>query len=33
MAVSAEIKTGKRRVLEYFLSPVVEHLNEGLRER
>jgi len=33
MAVSAEIKTGRRRVLEYFLSPVLEHLDEGLRER
>ena len=33
MAVSAEIKTGKRHVLEYFLSPVIEHMTEGLRER
>jgi hemolysin D len=33
LAVSAEIKTGKRRVIEYFLSPLVQHANESLRER
>ncbi len=33
MAVSAEIKIGKRRVIEYFLSPLSEHLQESLRER
>jgi hemolysin D len=33
MAVSVEIKTGKRRVIEYFLSPLVQHSREGLRER
>jgi len=33
MAVTAEIKTSKRRVLAYFLSPVIEHMSEGLRER
>ena len=33
MAVSAEIKTGKRRVIDYFLSPLREYSKEGLRER
>lgn len=33
MAVSVEIKTGKRRVIEYFLSPLVQHASESLRER
>lgn len=33
MAVSVEIKTGKRRVIEYFLSPLLQYTNESLRER
>lgn len=33
MAVSVEIKTGKRRVIEYFLSPLLQHGSESLRER
>lgn len=33
MAVSAEVKTGKRRVIDYFLSPLREYAGEGLRER
>jgi hemolysin D len=33
MAVTVEIKTGKRRVIEYFLSPLLEHANESLKER
>ncbi|GAA5177488.1 hypothetical protein GCM10025771_14690 [Niveibacterium umoris] len=33
MAVSAEIKTGQRRVIEYFLSPVLGTTNESLKER
>jgi hemolysin D len=33
MAVSVEIRTGKRRVIEYFLSPLIQHASEGLRER
>lgn len=33
MSVTAEIKTGKRRVIEYLLSPVMKYLNEGMRER
>ena len=33
MNVTAEIKTGKRRVIEYLLSPVQRAISEGLRER
>jgi membrane fusion protein, hemolysin D len=33
MAVSAEISTGKRRVIEFFLDPIRKTVNEGLRER
>lgn len=33
MAVSVEIKTNKRRVIEYFLSPLIQHTSESLRER
>lgn len=33
MSVSAEIKTDKRRVIEYFLSPLEQHVAESLRER
>ncbi|MDO9467302.1 MAG: HlyD family type I secretion periplasmic adaptor subunit [Thiobacillus sp.] len=33
MAVTVEVKTGKRRVIEYFLSPLMQYGNESLRER
>jgi hypothetical protein len=33
MAVTVEIKTGKRRVIEYFLTPLIQHTSESLRER
>jgi len=33
MAVSAEVKTGKRRLIEYFLSPLIQHVYESVRER
>ena len=33
MSVTAEIKTGKRRVIEYLLSPVMKYLNESMKER
>jgi hemolysin D len=33
MAVTAEIKTGQRRVIEYFLSPLLQYKDESLRER
>jgi len=33
MAVTAEIKTGRRRVIDYLLSPLARYKHEGLRER
>lgn len=33
MGVTAEIKTSQRRVIEYFLSPLLTHTSESLRER
>ena len=33
MAVTAEVKTGKRRLIEYFLSPLIQHVGESVRER
>lgn len=33
MAVSADIAIGKRRVLEYFLTPLLRYKEESLRER
>lgn len=33
MNLTAEIKTGKRRVIEYLLSPVQSHMSESIRER
>jgi hemolysin D len=33
MAVTVEIKTGKRRVIEYLLSPLLKSAKESLRER
>lgn len=33
MSVSAEIKTDSRRVIEYFLSPLKQHISESIRER
>jgi len=33
MSLSAEIKTGKRKLIEFFLSPVMQHMDESLRER
>lgn len=33
MNVSVEIKTGKRRLIEYFLSPLVRAFNDSVRER
>ncbi len=33
MAVTVEVKTDKRRVIEYFLSPLQRHVGESLRER
>lgn len=33
MAVTVEIKTGTRRVIEYFMSPLIQYSSESLRER
>ncbi|HVJ43495.1 MAG TPA: HlyD family type I secretion periplasmic adaptor subunit [Dongiaceae bacterium] len=33
MAVTAEIQTGQRRVIDYVLSPLVRHVSESLHER
>lgn len=33
MSVTVEVKTGKRRVIEYFLSPLLQYQDESLRER
>lgn len=33
MTVTADIRTGERRIIEYVLSPVMEHAKESLRER
>ncbi|CFQ27408.1 HlyD family type I secretion periplasmic adaptor subunit [Yersinia bercovieri] len=33
MAVSVEIKTGQRRVIDYLLSPLQEYQSEAMRER
>ncbi len=33
MTVSVEIKTGQRRLIEYFLSPLLRGVNEAARER
>lgn len=33
MAVTAEVKTGRRRILDYLLSPVLAHVHDAMRER
>jgi hemolysin D len=33
MEVTVEIKTGKRRLIKFFLSPVLRYGNVSLRER
>jgi hemolysin D len=33
MAVTADISTGKRSVLEYFLDPLLQTAQESMRER
>ncbi len=33
MSVNVEIKTGTRRVIEYILSPLIQHEHEALHER
>ena len=33
MAVTVEIKTGERRIVEFLLSPLLRYRQESLRER
>ncbi len=33
MQVSAEVKTGKRRIIEYILTPLLKGFKESVRER
>jgi hemolysin D len=33
MAVSVEVKTGKRRAIEFFLEPIIKYLDESLKLR
>jgi hemolysin D len=33
MAVTVEIKTGQRRIIEYVMSPLLRYKQESLRER
>jgi len=33
MIVTAEIKTGRRRIIGYLLSPLMQHARESLHER
>jgi hemolysin D len=33
MQVTAEVKTGKRRIIEYLLTPVIKGFKESVRER
>jgi hemolysin D len=33
MAVTVEIKTGSRRMIEYLLSPLLKYRHESLRDR
>ena len=33
MAITAEIKTGRRRVIDYLLAPLREYVHDGVRER
>ncbi len=33
MAITAEVKTGKRRLIEFFLSPLLRYRQESVRER
>lgn len=33
LSIQADIKTGRRRVIEYVLTPLLQHGRESLRER
>jgi len=33
MSARAEIKMGKRRIIEFFVYPLINHLDEGVKAR
>jgi hemolysin D len=33
MAVTAEVQTGHRRIIEFFMAPFLKYKNESIRER
>jgi hemolysin D len=33
MNLTAEIKTGRRRVIDYMLDPIAKHMSESIEER
>ena len=33
MGVTAEIKVGKRRIIEFFIYPLIRYLDEGIKVR
>jgi HlyD family secretion protein/hemolysin D len=33
MSVKAEILTGKRRIIDFILAPLSEHVHDAMRER
>jgi hemolysin D len=33
LSLSAEVKTGKRRIIEFFIYPLIKHLHEGMSVR
>ena len=33
MGVTAEIKVGKRRIIEFFVYPLIRYLDEGIKVR
>ena len=33
MAITVEVKTGQRRAIEFFLSPLMRYQDEAMRER
>ncbi len=33
MAVTAEVQTGKRRIMEFFMAPLLRYKQESIRER
>ena len=33
MSLSAEVKVGKRRIIEFFIYPLIKYFNEGISVR